>query len=61
MYCLYSMNLRHLLYVIQIIFGFALAIAGYIEGNILMIIAWSVIAIVGAVLFWNDSGEPLEV
>jgi hypothetical protein len=55
------MHLRHLLYGIQILLGFALAIAGYIEGNTLTLVAWSVVAIVGAILFWNDSGEPLEV
>ena len=55
------MNLRHLLYGIQILLGLALAIAGYMEGNTLTIVAWSVVAIVGAVLLWHDSGEPLEV
>ncbi|SFR36338.1 hypothetical protein SAMN04487947_0450 [Halogeometricum rufum] len=55
------MNLRHLLYGIQILLGLALAIAGYVEDNTLTIVAWSVVAIVGAILLWNDSGEPLEV
>jgi len=55
------MNLRHLLYGLQILLGLVLAITGYIEGNTLTLVAWSVVAIVGAMLLWNDSGEPLEV
>jgi hypothetical protein len=55
------MNLRHLLYGIQVLLGLALAIAGFLEGSTLMIVAWSVVAIIGVILFWNDSGEPLEV
>ena len=55
------MHLRHLLYGIQILLGLALAITGYIEGNTLTMVAWSVVAIVGAILLWNDSGDPLEV
>jgi len=55
------MNLRYLLYGIQILLGLALAIAGFIEEDTLMVVAWLVVAISGTILFWNDSGRPLEV
>lgn len=55
------MNLRYLLYGVQILLGLALGIIGIMQEDARMTVAWLVVAISGAVLFWNDSGEPLEV
>lgn len=55
------MNLRYLLYGVQILLGVALAIAGFVQEDTVMTVAWLIVALSGTVLLWNDSGEPLDV
>ncbi|WP_162562443.1 NAD(P)(+) transhydrogenase (Re/Si-specific) subunit beta [Salinigranum rubrum] len=55
------MNLRYLIYGVQILLGLALAITGFMQNDPLMTVAWLVVAVSGAVLFWHDPGGPLEV
>ncbi|SFG90569.1 hypothetical protein SAMN04488063_3235 [Halopelagius inordinatus] len=55
------MSLRYLLYGIRILLGLALAVAGFVEGDSVTIVAWLVVAVSGAISFWNDSGRCLAV
>lgn len=56
-----GMSLRYLLYGIRILLGLALAVAGFVEGDSVTIVAWLVVAVSGAISFWNDSGRCLAV
>ena len=55
------MNVRYLLYGLQILLGLVLTASAFVDGEPLMALAWLVVVVSGAALFWNDRGGSLAV